>query len=160
MLPAFATAAAPLRAALARGALSTRAPRRASAAFAGGRARMSASSSEAAAAKRAAELRGPEGIFSKIVSGDIPANVVYQDELCMAFTDLNPQAPTHMLVIPKRRVAMLEDATQSDKELLGHLMLAAAEAARLAKLDDGYRVIVNNGYDGLQSVGHLHLHGA
>jgi histidine triad (HIT) family protein len=77
----------------------------------------------------------------------------------MAFADLNPQAPTHLLVIPKRRIAMLQDATAADAELLGHLMLAAAEAARVAKLAAGYRIIINNGYDGLQSVGHLHLHG-
>lgn len=84
---------------------------------------------------------------------------MYEDEKCLAFKDLNPQAPTHLLVIPKVRIALLEDANQSDGAILGHLMLAAAEAARLANLDTGYRVIVNNGYDGLQSVGHLHLHG-
>jgi histidine triad (HIT) family protein len=70
----------------------------------------------------------------------------------VAFSDLNPQAPTHLLVVPKRRIALLQDATKDDAALLGHLMLAAAEAARIANLDAGYRVIVNNGYDGLQSV--------
>jgi histidine triad (HIT) family protein len=83
---------------------------------------------------------------------EIPANIVYEDEQCVAFSDLNPQAPTHLLVVPKRRIALLQDATKDDAALLGHLMLAAAEAARIANLDAGYRVIVNNGYDGLQSV--------
>lgn len=85
--------------------------------------------------------------------------VVYEDSKCLAFKDLNPQAPTHLLVIPKERIALLQDATEADSAILGHLMLAAAKAAKIAKLESGYRVIVNNGYDGLQSVGHLHLHG-
>jgi histidine triad (HIT) family protein len=187
---------------------------------------MTSSSSEADTAKRASELRGPEGIFSKILAKQIPADIVYEDEECLAFRDINPQAPKHVVVIPKRRIAMLSDAKDTDALLLGKLMLAAAEVARIEKLDAGYRVlgefltgfysslqpkicwtayrfavlsadlnrkgispnsnesfcsmrgsvvrdskfyqltvndcalrlVVNDGYDGLQSVGHLHLH--
>lgn len=97
-------------------------------------------------------------IFDKILSREIPADVVFEDEHTLAFRDINPQAPVHVLVIPKRRITMLSTAQQSDKELLGHLMLAAAKVADIENLSDGYRVLVNNGKNGLQSVYHLHLH--
>lgn len=85
--------------------------------------------------------------------------MIYEDEFVLAFRDINPQAPVHFLVIPKRRIAMMSLAKDTDKELLGHLMLAAAKVARLEGLaDDGYRMLINNGADGLQSVFHLHVH--
>jgi histidine triad (HIT) family protein len=102
---------------------------------------MSTTSSEAGIAKRTSELRGPEGIFSKIVSKEIPADILYEDDECLAFRDINPQAPKHIVVIPRRRIAMLSDAKESDAMLLGKLLLAAAEAARIENLDAGYRIL-------------------
>lgn len=98
-------------------------------------------------------------VFAKILRKELPADVVYEDDRCLAFRDVNPQAPTHVLVIPKTPIPMLQSATRADESLLGHLMLAAAEVARREGLEaDGYRVVVNNGRHGRQSVYHLHLH--
>ena len=97
-------------------------------------------------------------IFDKIIAKEIPADIIYEDEHSLAFHDINPQAPKHILVIPKRRIAMLSTAQESDKELLGHLMLTAAKVADMEGLDQGYRVLINNGKEGLQSVYHIHLH--
>ena len=97
-------------------------------------------------------------LFCKIVAGDIPVKRVFEDELCMAFPDINPQAPTHLLVIPKEHIASQAHAAAEHKELLGHLMATAAELARTQGLDGGYRVVVNTGDDGGQTVHHLHLH--
>lgn len=97
-------------------------------------------------------------IFQKIISKEIPADIVYEDEQSLAFRDINPQAPVHVLVIPKRRIPMLSMAEDSDKDLLGHLMLTAAKVAEIEGLADGYRVLVNNGKHGPQSVYHIHLH--
>lgn len=98
-------------------------------------------------------------IFDKILAGDIPADVVYEDEETLAFRDINPQAPVHLLVIPKRRIPTLSATEPADKELLGLLLLTASRVAALEGLaEDGYRVIINNGPNGLQSVYHLHLH--
>lgn len=97
-------------------------------------------------------------VFDKIISKEIPAKIIYEDELSLAFHDINPQAPTHVIVIPKRRIPMLSMATPDDKEILGHLMLTAAKVAELEGLQDGYRILVNNGKQGLQSVYHIHLH--
>ena len=97
-------------------------------------------------------------LFCKIVDGDIPVKRVFEDELCLAFPDINPQAPTHLLVIPKEHIPSLAQAVAEHKELLGHLMAAAAELAGTQKLDGGYRVVVNTGDDGGQTVHHLHLH--
>lgn len=97
-------------------------------------------------------------IFDKILAKEIKADVVYEDDLSLAFRDVNPQAPTHILVIPKRRIAMLSLANEDDKSLLGHLMLTAAKVADIEGLAAGWRLVVNNGPDGLQSVYHLHLH--
>lgn len=98
-------------------------------------------------------------IFSKIIRREIPADIVYEDDDVLAFRDLNPQAPVHVLFIPKRPIATLDAAETGDAELLGKLMLAAAAYAReqdIAK--DGYRVVVNCNEHGGQSVYHLHLH--
>jgi histidine triad (HIT) family protein len=98
-------------------------------------------------------------IFGKIIRKEIPANIVYEDDLCLAFTDVNPQAPTHILVIPKQPIPKLSDAAPADKELLGHLLLTVNQVADQAGLtENGYRVVINTGTDGGQTVFHLHLH--
>ena len=97
-------------------------------------------------------------IFSKIIRREIPADIVYEDDLCLAFRDVTPQAPTHILVIPKKPIPKLADAQPEDKTLLGHLLLAVSEIARQEKLENGYRVVVNTGEEGGQTVFHLHLH--
>lgn len=97
-------------------------------------------------------------IFGKIIRKEIPANIVYEDELCLAFKDVNPQAPTHILVIPKKPIPKLELATNEDEILLGHLLLTVKQVAKSAGLTNGFRVVINNGNDGGQTVDHLHLH--
>ena len=97
-------------------------------------------------------------LFGKILRREIPADVVYEDDLCLAFRDINPQAPTHVLVIPKKAIAKLSDAGAEDQALLGHLMLAAGKVARILGVDDAFRLVVNNGADAGQSVFHIHLH--
>lgn len=99
-----------------------------------------------------------ETIFSKIIRREIPANVVYEDDLALAFTDVNPQAPVHILVIPKKPIAKLADAESHDTALLGHLLLTAKRVAEEAGLKNGYRVVINTDADGGQTVYHLHLH--
>jgi len=98
-------------------------------------------------------------IFCKIVSGAIPSERVFEDQLCIAFNDLSPQAPTHVLVIPRYHIDSLDTATDADKGLIGHLLLAGAEIAREKGFaEDGYRVVVNTNRDGGQTVFHLHVH--
>jgi len=98
-------------------------------------------------------------LFGKIIRREIPADVVYEDDEVLAFRDVSPQAPAHVLVIPKRPLANLLDAAPDDTLLLGQLLQAAAHVARTLGLDDsGFRVVVNVGPDGGQSVDHLHLH--
>ena len=98
-------------------------------------------------------------VFCKIARGEIDADVVYEDDYCKALTDMNPQAPTHILVIPKEHVTNLFDAEEEDAELLGRLMLAARNVAEEQGLEeDGFRLVVNNGGGVGQSVFHLHLH--
>jgi histidine triad (HIT) family protein len=97
-------------------------------------------------------------LFCKIVEGRIPSTPVYQDELCYAFADINPKAPVHVLVVPREHIGSLEDAGEGERPLLGHLLWAAADIAREKKLGKGYRVVVNTGGDGGQTVEHLHLH--
>ena len=96
-------------------------------------------------------------IFSKILSGDIPADVVYEDDLCLAFKDVSPVAPMHILLIPRKELSKLSDAETQDQTLLGHMMLKTKEIAKSQGFDD-YRVVVNNGAGAQQSVFHLHLH--
>lgn len=98
-------------------------------------------------------------LFCKIIAGEIPSKNVYEDDLCVAFHDISPQAPTHILVIPRAHFASLDDADGQHKEILGHLLLTAAEIARqqgFAK--NGYRVVINTNDDGGQTVFHLHVH--
>ena len=97
-------------------------------------------------------------IFGKVIRREIPADILYEDELCLAIRDVNPQAPTHVLVIPKKEIARLSDAGSEDQALLGHLMLAAGRIARSLGVDDAFRLVVNNGAEAGQSVFHLHLH--
>jgi len=97
-------------------------------------------------------------LFGKIIRREIPADIVYEDDQCLAFRDINPQAPIHVLVIPKREIAKLSDAGAGDQAVLGHLMLAAGAIARQLGVGDAFRLVVNNGADAGQSVFHLHLH--
>jgi len=97
-------------------------------------------------------------LFCKIVAGEIPSTAVYQDELAYAFADINPKAPVHFLVVPREHIGALAETDRDKRALLGHLLWAAAEIARQKGLGKGYRVVVNNGEDGGQTVDHLHLH--
>ena len=98
-------------------------------------------------------------IFCKIAAGEIPAAKVFEDERCLAFNDLSPQAPTHILIIPREHVASLDKADEPMAEMLGHLLLTAADIARSKGFsDDGYRVVINTNRDGGQTVFHLHVH--
>jgi histidine triad (HIT) family protein len=100
----------------------------------------------------------PETIFSKIIRKEIPADIVYEDDLALAFRDLYPQAPVHILIIPKQPIVSLAQVKAEDTNLLGHLLLVVKQVADREGLDDGYRVVVNTGNDGGQTVLHLHLH--
>ena len=98
-------------------------------------------------------------IFKKIIDGEIPADIVYQDDLCLAFHDVAPQAPTHVLLIPKKEVVNVAGLSEEDRELAGHLLLTVGKVARELGIEDGgYRVVANCGSNGGQSVDHLHLH--
>ncbi len=97
-------------------------------------------------------------VFGKIVSGEIPTDFVYEDEHCVVIKDLHPQAPTHLLVIPRKAIPKLSDASEEDQALLGHLMLVVGKLTRAMGVSDGFRVVVNNGEGGGQTVFHLHLH--
>ena len=99
-----------------------------------------------------------ETIFAKIIRREIPADIVYEDDLCLAFRDVNPQAPVHILVIPKQSIARLVDAGDDDQSLLGHLMITANRIATEQGIGDAFRLVVNNGASVGQSVFHLHLH--
>ena len=97
-------------------------------------------------------------IFGKIINREIPADIVYEDAHCLAFRDINAQAPTHVLLIPKKEIAQLSDATAEDQALLGHMMLTAGKIAQQLGVGDAFRLVVNNGAEAGQSVFHLHLH--
>jgi histidine triad (HIT) family protein len=97
-------------------------------------------------------------LFCKIASAAIPVTRLYEDGQILAFPDINPQAPTHILIIPKQHIASLAHASSQDTPLLGHLLTAATEIARQQNLTNGYRTVINTGPDGGQTVNHLHLH--
>jgi histidine triad (HIT) family protein len=97
-------------------------------------------------------------LFCKIVEGAIPSQPIFQDELSYAFADLHPQAPVHVLIVPREHVGSTAETDPGSKALLGHLLWAAAAIAREKGLSNGYRIVVNTGQDGGQSVDHLHLH--
>lgn len=98
-------------------------------------------------------------LFQKIIAKEIPAKLAHEDEHCIAIHDINPQAPVHVLVIPKRPIARLAAATAADQAVLGHLLLTAASLARKLGIDvTGYRIVINSGKDGGETVPHLHVH--
>ena len=97
-------------------------------------------------------------IFKRIIDGEIPADIVYDDEHCLVFRDIKPQAPVHLLLIPKKEIASVDEISPEDAALLGHLWTLAPRIAADAGLEHGYRVIVNCGVDGGQEVPHLHFH--
>ncbi|GMU46607.1 MAG: histidine triad nucleotide-binding protein [Pseudomonadales bacterium] len=99
-----------------------------------------------------------DSIFLKIINRELPADIVYEDEHCIAIRDIAPKAPVHLLVIPRKAIPRLCDATAEDRELLGHLLFAAGEVARRIGVQDAFRLIVNNGSGAGQTVFHLHLH--
>ena len=104
------------------------------------------------------EGRTMSTIFKRIIDKEIPVQAIYEDELCLAFADLHPQAPTHVLVIPKKEIVNIGAAQVEDQALLGHLLLVVQKVAAQLGLKNGYRVVMNCGPDGGQSVDHLHIH--
>jgi len=97
-------------------------------------------------------------VFTKIINREISADIVYEDDRALAFRDINPQAPTHILVIPKKPIPSLATAEDADQDLVGYLLLIVKKVAAQEGLDNGYRVVINNGAEGGQTVDHLHLH--
>uniref|UniRef100_A0A671RPM0 Uncharacterized HIT-like protein Synpcc7942_1390 n=1 Tax=Sinocyclocheilus anshuiensis TaxID=1608454 RepID=A0A671RPM0_9TELE len=97
-------------------------------------------------------------IFSKIIDKTIPAVIIYEDDKCLAFRDVNPQAPVHFLVIPRIPIPKISEAHDDDASLLGHLLIVAKNIAKKEGLDEGYRFVINDGKNGAQSVYHLHIH--
>ncbi|PZR79028.1 MAG: histidine triad nucleotide-binding protein [Chthoniobacterales bacterium] len=100
----------------------------------------------------------PVTIFEKIIAREVPAEILLENNQLIAFRDVNPQAPVHVLIVPKRVLPRLGDATSADRELLGELLLAAAELAKKLGLKNGFRVVINSGPDAGESVPHLHVH--
>jgi len=97
-------------------------------------------------------------LFEKIAAREIPAGIVYEDDLVLAFRDINPQAPVHVVIVPKRPIPRIAEAGPDDQALLGHLLLKAAAVAKQLGLANGYRLVINNGADGGETVPHLHCH--
>ncbi|XP_071402376.1 histidine triad nucleotide-binding protein 2, mitochondrial [Centroberyx affinis] len=97
-------------------------------------------------------------IFSKVIDKSIPADIIYEDDKCLAFRDISPQAPVHFLVIPRVPIPRISDVKDDDAELLGHLLVVAKNVAKKESLAEGYRVVINDGKHGAQSVYHLHIH--
>lgn len=97
-------------------------------------------------------------LFQRIADREIPAQIVYEDDQVVAFRDINPQAPTHILIVPRKPIARIGEAAAEDQAVLGHLLLKAAEVARQVGLTNGYRLVFNNGRDGGEAVPHLHCH--
>jgi histidine triad (HIT) family protein len=97
-------------------------------------------------------------LFCKIIAGEIPSKKVFEDELTYAFRDINPQAPTHVLIVPRKHIVSLAESHAKDQELLGYLHLIAAKIAASEGLSNGFRTVINSGPDGGQTVDHLHVH--
>jgi histidine triad (HIT) family protein len=97
-------------------------------------------------------------LFEKIATKQIPAQIIFEDDLVLALKDINPQAPVHILVVPKKPIPRIAEAKSDDHKVLGHLLLKAAEIAGKQNLPNGYRLVINNGPDAGESVPHLHLH--
>ena len=100
----------------------------------------------------------PKTIFKRIIDREIPAKILYEDELSLAFPDVSPQAPVHILVIPKKEIASLTELEPADAGLIGHLFMVVQQIAAEQGLTDGFRTVINTGRDGGQSVNHLHIH--
>nr|CAB3252876.1 histidine triad nucleotide-binding protein 2, mitochondrial-like [Phallusia mammillata] len=109
-------------------------------------------------AKAQAAQAGGDTIFAKIIRKEIPSDLIHEDDLCVAFRDVSPQAPVHFLVVPKKPIAQLSKASPEDQQLMGHLMMVAKKCAEQEGLGKGFRLVVNDGPDGAQSVYHLHIH--
>ena len=97
-------------------------------------------------------------IFCKIVDKEIPSDIVYEDDRIMCFKDIQPQAPAHVLLIPKKHITSINDVKEEDKELMGHITVKIKEIAKILGLQKGYRAVINCGEDGMQTVDHLHFH--
>lgn len=100
-------------------------------------------------------------LFEKIIAREIPADIVHEDDLCLAFHDISPQAPTHILIIPKKPIPRVGEAESEDRDLLGHLLLTAGRVASdlgVNQEDEGFRLVINNGKNGGEAVPHLHVH--
>jgi histidine triad (HIT) family protein len=97
-------------------------------------------------------------IFAKIIDKEIPARLVHEDDRCVAFHDINPQAPVHVLIVPRKPIDRVENLAESDAPLVGHLMLVATQIAKKLGLSSGYRLVINNGVEAGQTVFHLHVH--
>lgn len=97
-------------------------------------------------------------IFKRIIDREIPADIVYEDEQSLAFRDISPQAPVHIVIIPKQAIASLAESTDADEQLLGHLLVVARKVAEQLQLNDGYRTVINCGRNGGQTVNHIHVH--
>ncbi|XP_054545674.1 adenosine 5'-monophosphoramidase HINT2 isoform X1 [Talpa occidentalis] len=113
---------------------------------------------EVAKAKQAAPGGAAPTIFSRILDRSLPADILYEDQQCLVFRDVAPQAPVHFLVIPKKPIPRISQAEEEDQQLLGHLLLVAKKTAKAQGLGDGYRLVINDGKLGAQSVYHLHIH--
>ena len=99
-----------------------------------------------------------ETIFQKIIDKEIPADIIYEDEKSIVFKDINPVAPTHILIIPKKQIEKISDAEETDQDLLGHLLIVAGKVARQLGVENAFRLVVNNGAGAQQTVFHLHIH--
>ncbi len=97
-------------------------------------------------------------LFQKILAGEIPSKIVYQDDYCAAINDINPQAPVHVLLFPVKPIERLSQAGEADADILGHLLLAAPKVAEKCGLKNGFRVVINNGKDAGETVAHMHIH--
>ncbi|XP_058928178.1 adenosine 5'-monophosphoramidase HINT2 isoform X1 [Kogia breviceps] len=113
---------------------------------------------EVAKAQQAAPGGAAPTIFSRILDRSLPADILYEDQQCLVFRDVAPQAPVHFLVIPKKPIPRISQAEEEDQQLLGHLLLVAKKTAKAEGLGDGYRLVINDGKLGAQSVYHLHIH--
>jgi len=99
-----------------------------------------------------------ETIFQKIIDKELPAEIIYEDDISLVFKDINPVAPTHLLIIPKKQIDMISNAKKEDENLLGHLLFVAGEVARELGVEDAFRLVINNGSGAQQTVFHLHIH--
>ncbi len=99
-----------------------------------------------------------KSLFQKIADKEIPAKLIYEDETCVAFHDIAPQAPVHFLVVPRKLIPRIAEATAADESLIGHLLFVAQKVASDLKLEKGFRIVINNGPDGGETVPHLHVH--